>query len=345
MAVRRHLPVELIHNIVSLALAEHLDDLLVGTQSEARLPFSTSGSEFYAPREHPDLVESLMVASYQLHHVTSKIVSSFSAPGRRRRSAGEAAEANGGPWLAVAKTRELRALVITHDLTKATQIAALIRLRTGSILEVYRLVFCIQYQLAIAAQMQTWRHVVAGMESILSLQAVHSDRAGNQEIARSMREVLALCPAAFRDVLAPRVSASTLDIAIFHEYDIHVLELEIHWRTITEPEDEDLPAIDACVYELTRLLRDARDASSRVHADWDHPGSLNGALDEERLEVWCTLLRGISETGNPSALLREIADAEDLGERLADAQDAVRRLLADFEPRLELLQHPRAAQS
>ncbi|GJE85030.1 hypothetical protein PsYK624_011070 [Phanerochaete sordida] len=276
-----------------------------------------------------------MVASYQLHHVTSKIVSSLSASSRIRRSSGVSAEAKGSPWLAVAKTRELRALVITHDLTKATQIAALIRLRTGPILEVYRLVFCIQYQIAIAAQMQTWRHVVAGTDSIMSLQAVHNARAGSQEIARSMREVLVLCPAAFREVLAPRVSASTRDIAILHEYDIQLLELEIRWRTISGPDtadDEDPVILEASIKDMTRLIRRVHDAGSRVHPDWGLAVPLDDALDEERLEAWFTLLR-------------EIVDGDDSSELLTDAKSAARGLLDDLEPRLELLQLPRTARS
>ncbi|GJE97460.1 hypothetical protein PsYK624_136800 [Phanerochaete sordida] len=183
--------------------------------------------------------------------------------------------------------------------------------------------------------MNTWRHVFIGQRSITSLRTLYDTRAGNQKIARNVRGVLAQCPAAFRDVLGPRVDACTRDMAILHAYELYFLELKMHWRTPLVPDaadDGDPSAHEESARELVRLIQQIRDSDACTRADWDYAVPLDDALGTERLLVWCTLLR-------------EIATTEVASEQIADAQDVARSLLSNLETRLEKLRRSRAALS
>ncbi|GJE97490.1 hypothetical protein PsYK624_137110 [Phanerochaete sordida] len=317
----RQLPAEIVHRIVSIALAEYLDDLLVGAQSGACLPFCRSGPEGCATRAPPDLVESLLVASYQLHDVSSKIISSLQ--GYLSQEEQLAGALDRSPWSDVAEVRALRKLSLTYAHNKIPQLAVLMRHTMASVLEGYRTVFCMQFQLAgFAAQMNSWRDGLPEQQPISAVQDLHSTCEGNQKVARNVRVTLARCPAAFRDVLAPRVDACRRAIAISYAYELYIMEFEMRWQSVLElgaadvgdPLEHEEPARD-----LVRLIEHIRDGHAGMRADWDIAVPLDEALGVERLLALCALLREIT--------------AKDPSDRLTDAQGAAQTLLGELEAR------------
>ncbi|EKM57418.1 uncharacterized protein PHACADRAFT_181998 [Phanerochaete carnosa HHB-10118-sp] len=114
------LPVEIIYRILWAAVAQHIDDVVLGPRSQLPLPFYLSESGEPANREDSDLVESLLLTSYQFHQVSLQILSdAFDIPLREERLW----RLEQTPWNEVALTRKFCAMMRELDYSQLDRLA------------------------------------------------------------------------------------------------------------------------------------------------------------------------------------------------------------------------------
>ncbi|GJE85056.1 hypothetical protein PsYK624_011330 [Phanerochaete sordida] len=317
----------MVHNILSVALAEHFDSLLLGREARARLPFCAVEIEASTTRlERPDVAESLLLVSRQFYQITLHVLSAALSIPFRESSPDTRASLEENPWIELSWIRKLRSLV--YSASASMEMSRIWKL--GTTLPLSRCAFGRAYRavLHLKHRKRFNRVHLRLFSDIEELQELQSRHPMSVPAPDAPDDVLQL-PDAFRSVLLKQVDQARVEEVIFYKYDVYATELILQWTQCVDAvavgRCDDL---DALIWpnanRIHELVEHIRDSDSDMRRTWAYSVPLDRALGTEKLTDWCTLLRRIVEANGTSQFV-------------SIAKDASQALLQEFEPRLERL--------
>ncbi|GJE85044.1 hypothetical protein PsYK624_011210 [Phanerochaete sordida] len=319
------LPDDMVHNILSVALAEHFDSLLLGPESRARLPFcSVAGTVSTTRSEFPNVAESLLLVSRQFYRVTLHVLSAALSIPFRESSTDTRARLEEVPWIELSWIRKLRNLV--HNARPSMQVSEIGQL--GAALPLSRCALGRGYRAVMHLKLHTSlpKLRLHSFPSIGDLQDLQRRRPTGTLAPKAPDDISQL-PDAFRSVLLKQFDMALAEEAIFYGYELYVLELALQWSlcmvsaSVARHNNPGAP-VQPHADRIQELIEHIRDADSDMRTTWQYAVPLDCALGSGKLTYWSTLLRRIAgdiDTSSP-------------------AKDAARALLQDFELRIERLQ-------
>ncbi|GJE85043.1 hypothetical protein PsYK624_011200 [Phanerochaete sordida] len=245
------LPVEVVDNILSVALAEHFDSLLFGPDAHARLPFCRVDAEESTDIGRRDVAESLFLVSRQFHHITLHILSAAFGVPFRERASNTFSRLDDIPWIQLVGLRTLRDLLSERP-------SVVREVRQGALVLTPQRGVCAGYHTLVLRQLNTTLNrrrlkIFPCINTLQEIQRSHPMCAAEVERGSDIPPL----PEAFSNVLLRGFEQAYADEAIFYGYDVYAMELELQWKlflcTVTAERRDNSDAL-AQVCHIRRLF-------------------------------------------------------------------------------------------
>ncbi|GJE85039.1 hypothetical protein PsYK624_011160 [Phanerochaete sordida] len=331
---RPRLPLELLTQVVSIALAEHVDSLLVGSLAHAPLPFCKTSRQ--PSRECPDVAESLLLVSYQVHVVSVKMLSNAFQIDMEESTPSARPELQRSPWIAFPMVRRVLAPWAMSDVTRPIQrsLSSVDDLNCP-LLRVYCLVHILTSTVNLLKTMNPYvSEALAGFLLAPELAKFKDDpKWPGNSAARDIRGQFPLCPVLFQDVLRDRFEDCLITVGRYQMYDVHFMQLMEMWKAtehhLVHPDEQRTAvSVENNAAFMSYFVAKIQESDLLMRRDWIYTKPLDEALGRDRIDLWCTFLRKIRDTEHNNKHLT------------SDGTIILRSILQDFEERLARLPSP-----
>lgn len=281
------LPSEILYCIVAKAVAQYVDDLILG-------PLSLVASAAATAPQLSNVVTSLLAVSFRFRHVTLDVLSTALAIPLNKQGVWGLREK---PWKKVAAVREACAWRAGTD---GKPLAALLTVRRETmphVLMVYLTLHTIGTMDSLA--LGPGINAPTGPAGMQSVRAPTRDRASRLVALKAqLRSLCERCPAGFREVLGLRVDACLARSDMIALYELPFREVEASCREIAsrlkQTAGAPVPGGAEVYVDLAwNTLNKVRRADVLVQRGWPHSTPVDAVIGAERYKSWAKLLDGM----------------------------------------------------
>ncbi|GJE95654.1 hypothetical protein PsYK624_118400 [Phanerochaete sordida] len=299
------LPPEILHTVISQAIARHLDDILVETSSSLVPPSDTDTDNEI---EAPVVAASLLAASCQMRHIALIVLSKALGIALSRVGIWRL---EGNPWAAIHSVR--LTLRRTYDFNGYRDIIDNLDPQSEStespVLSVY---FCIHLIAEVFAHPFGPLVIpVAGQEP----RTVSSDWFARYFEIQAQKYFEA-CPPAFQEVIFPRLDAVRAESLIARTCGRVMPTISAAWERLedfasrVDSESPRASVLDRTIRNIVGGLEDLRTEERNLLRSWPHTITADAAIGVGRLTKWFSLFCDMAEweyDSESAQTLREIA--------------------------------------